>query len=185
MKKKFKMGRKSELLESERAQIDILRRANPNWSGRRIAVEVGRSRCAVARYLQNPAGYSKKKRSGRPQKTTDRERRAIINSARARQSAPKVLAELNLDCSARTVLRVIQNDPNMVFRRHRSKPPLTNQHLLERLKFAWSKVSWTLQDWSPVIFSDEKKWNLDGPDFYVQNAYFILLYKDAKYAFSI
>ncbi|KKO73530.1 transposable element tc3 transposase, partial [Vairimorpha ceranae] len=36
-------------------------------------------------------------------------------------------------------------------------------HKLKRFDFALDKILWTRQ-WHKVIFSDEKKFNLDGPD---------------------
>lgn len=158
------MGQKIELKDTERAQIDVLRRANPHWSIRRIAGEIGRNHVTVMRYLRDTENYGQKKRSGRPPATNERDRRAIVSTARRRRSAPKILADLNLNCSAKTVLRVLQNDPNMVFWKHRSKPPLTPVHQARRLEFAWQQVSRGGSKWADIIFSDEKKWNLDGPD---------------------
>jgi hypothetical protein len=44
------------------------------------------------------------------------------------------------------------------------QPPLTEQHKAKRLDFAKMHMGWSDKDWEKVIFSDEKKWNLDGPD---------------------
>src|SRR5262249_442944 len=43
------------------------------------------------------------------------------------------------------------------------KPPLTQRHKDRRMNFAMRHISWTTE-WAKVIFSDEKKFNLDGPD---------------------
>jgi len=44
-----------------------------------------------------------------------------------------------------------------------SKSPLTPQHKIARLNWARSHMNWSEQ-WSTIIFSDEKKFNLDGID---------------------
>ena len=60
------MGLKSELTQEERAQIDILRQANPDWSGGRIGQEIRRSKSTVNRYLKDPENYGRTPRKGRP-----------------------------------------------------------------------------------------------------------------------
>ena len=45
----------------------------------------------------------------------------------------------------------------------RQSPNLKEMHKLKRFDFALDKILWTRQ-WHRVIFSDEKKFNLDGPD---------------------
>ena len=45
----------------------------------------------------------------------------------------------------------------------RQSPNLKEVHKLKRVDFALDKILWTRQ-WHKVIFSDEKKINLDIPD---------------------
>ena len=44
------------------------------------------------------------------------------------------------------------------------KPYLSEEHKKSRLEFAKKYCSWTIDDWSKVIFSDETKINVFGSD---------------------
>lgn len=51
----------------------------------------------------------------------------------------------------------------MVYAKLKKKLPLKPQHFATRMEWTKAHMSWTDQ-WVSVLFSDEKKWNLDGPD---------------------
>ena len=42
--------------------------------------------------------------------------------------------------------------------------PLTRQHVQDRLDLARIHVSWTIRDWTPVLFTDESRFCLDFTD---------------------
>lgn len=44
------------------------------------------------------------------------------------------------------------------------EPILSQYHQTERLAFANNHVNWTEEHWKRVVFQDERKFNLDGPD---------------------
>lgn len=61
--------------------------------------------------------------------------------------------------------RIINSSSYLKRRKIRRKPALRDHHQKVRLSFAKIHMSWTCQ-WHNVVFSDEKKFNLDGPDGY-------------------
>jgi hypothetical protein len=43
-------------------------------------------------------------------------------------------------------------------------PSITLEHEKARRLWAEKMVDYGMQNWNKMVFSDEKKWNLDGPD---------------------
>ena len=69
----------------------------------------------------------------------------------------------NLPTSKSTVHRVVKKFGNLVYVKRKAAPKQTKEHKEKSLKFAQKVMSWK-RDWYRVIFSDEKKFNLDDPD---------------------
>ena len=156
------MGRSRCLSDYEKGVIDGLHSANKSY--REIALEIDRSFSAVRNYLKNKDSYGKSKSSGRPRKISSRARRQLFKDlTNSGDSIPKVKFRNNVDASRWTVWRAIKDEGKFAYVKRQKAPSWKPHHITNRINWAISKVTWT-EKWLKVYFSDEKKWNLDGPD---------------------
>ena len=63
----------------------------------------------------------------------------------------------------RRIQQVLRDAPHLKHKKMLTGPCLTPKHKEERVKWAKDYSHWRTR-WRRVIFSDEKKFNLDGPD---------------------
>lgn len=158
------MGRGKSLSAKEITQIDLL--LEMKWSFRQIAKKIGRSHHVIENYAQKRENYGKKYVGRTSLATTSRDRRRILKeSSNSAQSAKQSKEKLDVNCSVRTIQRIRQQAPHLKRKKMLRKPALKEHHKKARMSFAEKHVSWTSQ-WNDVVFSDEKKFNLDGPDGY-------------------
>jgi transposase len=156
------MGRGEALSDYERGQIDELIIAGQSDAD--IAVQIGRSANMVRncrlRGPEKPPGKS----SGRKRKLDDRDVRHIVDEAsKPGASAGSIKSTLGLEVSHSTILRAIKSSKHLTYQKLLKKPRLTQAQKQTRWDFARKHITWTYQ-WHFVIFSDEKRFNLDGPD---------------------
>lgn len=168
------MPRGKHLNETE---INIIKKLHSeNYSKAKIAKIINRSHRVVRNFLKDPDNYGKKKRTGRPRATTPRERRSILRVAsNSTLTARQIAAEAGVSTNLRNVQRIIRECEHLKRKKLPKKPSLSAKHKLVRLQFAKDHVQWK-KKWRKVIFSDEKKFNLDGPGGF--NYYFHDLRKD-------
>ena len=66
-------------------------------------------------------------------------------------------------CNTRTIKRHLNNEKTKHKKRiHR--PMLTMKHKEKRLEYTHQYQTMSAKEWRRVVFSDEKKFNFDGPD---------------------
>ena len=76
-------------------------------------------------------------------------------------SSSNLKSELNLSCSTRTIRCTLKNIPHLKLKRIVSEPSLIKNHKSARLEFCRHNMQ---QNWNLAWYSDEKRFDLDGPD---------------------
>ena len=161
------MPKGKSLTEAEKLRIIEL--SSSGRSQTAIAKELRRSRAAIQNFLKLREQYGSKKRPGRPKILSNRDTRRIRSLAvNKKLSVRAITAELKGHVKKSTVHNVLKSEKNVKYTKMRTKPPLSKRHKETRLNFAKQHMSWK-DEWLSVVFSDEKKFNLDGPD---GNAYY-------------
>ena len=154
---------------SEQTRNDSISLLNENISLRKIAPKVGISIATVSRVCNRLGRQYITNRGGRPAKLSQQDRRmamrlVTIGKAENSVQVPQGLnTNINNHISAQTVRIILKNMGMKAFLK-KKKRFLSAKHKSQRLDFALQHQYWTIDDWKRVIWSDETKINLLGPD---------------------
>lgn len=154
----------------EKAKIVLLK--SQGCSNASVAKQVGCNESSVRRFwikYQETNDFRRAPGSGRKRKTSSRDDREIVAMAVKDRflSSPEISTQFcessGIQVSKWTVCRRL-DEAGLRSRRPAKKPLLTQKMRNARLQWAKARSYWSKRHWGDVIFSDESKFNLIGPD---------------------
>lgn len=172
------------LTESERAVIDELH--GLGLSATAIGKRIKRSQCVISSFLKKGDDYGKKKRTYGNTKITNRQRNQLIQLASQdpvdkNLTLNEMIRELGLPIKKHRAAKILKSTGYFKYTKKMRQPFLKAEHEKARLEWAREHISWK-KEWDKVVFTDEKKFNLDGPDGFA--CYWHDLRKEPQYKYS-
>ncbi len=163
------MGAGNALSPEEKGKIETFTTAG--WSQRRISKEIRRDKKAVLNYQRQLKSPRKKHQLGCKPKMTERMIRGLIIKARtgkfsARQLISVATNDFKVDIGVRRMQKIISNAPFIKYLKKLKAPKMSVDNKSDRVKFAHDHINKDQSFWSSIVFSDEKRFCLDGPDVY-------------------
>ncbi|OQS55782.1 tc3a [Ecytonucleospora hepatopenaei] len=124
----------------------------------------GKSKSTIHRIWAQKEVKPPASRPGRPPLLKGRLLKMVIKKSKGeRITCRKIIGELNLNVSHDTVSRALRKNDERSWDKMKPSPHLTEEKKKIRFQWATDRIFWK-EEWEKVIFSDEKKFNLDGPD---------------------
>lgn len=158
------MAKGTRLTEEERRIIKLFK--EEGHSNVSIGRKIGRSEKVVRNFLSKGSKYGIKPPTKGRTKVSLRLKGQIRHEAtQNRLSCSQIKQKLDVPVTPRQIARILNDSPNIKWKKMQGKPKLNLTHKENRLKFARKYMEWKTE-WRNVVFSDEKKFNLDGPDCY-------------------
>ncbi|CAH1979621.1 unnamed protein product [Acanthoscelides obtectus] len=162
------MAKTNELSIEKRGKIQVFHEQGKSQVDIAKTVKCSR-RCVqytIQRFSQT-SSHKDRPRSGRKRITTDRQDRILTReSLKNRKKTSLVLAaelseQINRPISTRTVRRRLQ-EVGLNGRKARKKPWLSDKNKKARYKWALKYKSFTEEDWSNIVWSDESNFEIFG-----------------------
>ena len=157
------MVRATKLTSTE--QSIILALAEQKLRIREISEKVSRSRALVHRVLLRGEVSAKSSKPGSFRKISCATVRVMVRRARLGQFSARQLRDMYCPhVTVRRVQQIFTETPNLAYLRMQRAPPLSSIHRQRRLDFAERHSRRGNAHWRRLVFIDEKRLSLDGPD---------------------
>lgn len=139
------------------------------WSICKIARERSVAKGTVKKYTDHLTSGTSLPKGGRPKKLCPRHCRALVRDMNrgAFRNAREATEVARYRSAGGVIVRTVQRcmrAAGMKTRARCKKPMLHSRHISARKKYAQTHRASSMEFWKRVWFSDEKKWNLYGPD---------------------
>ena len=146
---------------------EILKLSMQGVNAYNIAKIIKRHHQTISRFLSNPTDYGKCiKNAGRKPALEKREKRSIIKIAKCEKLSTRQISRTSVSgVSHCTVWRTL-NESVLKFGMKKKVPYLKEHHKSDRVNFAKNILTNGPDMWSKIVFSDEKRFCLNGPDGY-------------------
>lgn len=130
-----------------------------------IASLIRRNPSTIARFPKRP-NFSKIRPKVPPnRKLRSRDIHHIIKLAINQKRSPSEIKKvLQLNVTVRRIQLVLSSQDHIKYCNPTADPYMTVRHKKERLQWAKKMLEWDAIDWTKLIFTDEKKLNVDGLD---------------------
>ncbi len=125
---------------------------------------INRSKKSIYRIVYTECKYEVKPRPRVTNERDDHHIQRLASTQRVREvqrSSGGLSSKISV--SKNTICRQFLETGTMIHFKVKIKPALKPQHKSQRMLWARNHMSYEPK-WQSVIFSNEKKWNLDGPD---------------------